>query len=115
MDKTPPLRPHLSLGWTVVFIWPLGPLVLIFILRNMADFGQVTLFVALFALGALLIPLLCVAAALNRLITRMLGPANPYGCPICDHDIRMSPHRCPNCGTRLIWGQLPPKRGHSVG
>jgi hypothetical protein len=30
-----------------------------------------------------------------------------YDCPVCGDSIVQTPHQCPSCGTRLIWGYLP--------
>ena len=51
-----------------------------------------------------LLPPLMFGAGL--LLIRFAKETAEYPCPVCGYDIRATPHRCPECGTQLRWGQL---------
>ena len=105
MEDTRPNR-RLSLGWALFFFWPaaFAPLLLAipFLFYAM---GSLTFVVVLALLGVL--GLFAMLDVLVRLITRRPHDEPIYACPGCGADIQQTPHRCPSCGARLIWGHRP--------
>ena len=93
------------MGWVTAFLWPAPLFVVMFLVRMAIDnaSGEVLLlcFVCLSAMGLSFQGLYL----LNKWLERRAE--GQYDCPVCGHDVMNTPHRCPNCGTRLIWGYLP--------
>jgi|ERR1700722_12005346 hypothetical protein len=107
MDETRPNR-RLCMGWALVFFWPLAatPLLVIPYLIGSLD----TLGILLLTAILIVITVLVVCDFAIRLITQRPMDEPMYPCPSCGADIEHTPHRCGNCGARLIWGHEPGPR-----
>ena len=105
MSDGMPARPGLSLGWVTAFLWPAPVIVILFLIRMAVSTasGDVLFicFVFLSAVGV------CAQAVyvLGKWISG--AKSGEYDCPVCGQNIVQTPHQCPSCGTRLIWGYLP--------
>jgi len=110
MEDRMPSRPGLSMGWVTIFFWPAPVFVVLFLLRAALDNASaevlVITFVFLSAVGMVFHGLYL----LNKWLSRRAE--GQYDCPVCGHDVMNTPHKCPNCGTRLIWGYLPGPGDH---
>ncbi len=45
--------------------------------------------------------------AVGRYLRSMKEEQPPIPCPKCSYDLRGNLFFCPECGTELLWGQLP--------
>jgi len=102
-------RSRLCMGWTVAFLWPAPIILVVAVAAQVAKQADVSFasFLLYFTFVAALFAFLLV---LVRLAKCRDGGESLYGCPTCGYDISRTPHRCPECGTRLIWGNLPGPR-----
>lgn len=107
MDDTPG-RPSLSTGWLLWFLWPVCVVACWMVGRGI-DTGWNATLVILLLVAVAGLGTAAVMDTLARVARRLLLGRSPgvYDCPVCRCDIRHTPHRCPHCGTRLQWGDLP--------
>ena len=89
------------MGWLAVFFWPFPLFVGLFLVRMVLDNAPAEVLLVFVVLSAMAIMVYLAGKSLAR---RAKGQ---YDCPVCGHNIMNTPHNCPNCGTRLIWGYLP--------
>lgn len=93
------------MGWVTAFLWPVPVFFLLFLFRmslgNVSAETFITCFVALTAVAVFVQALCQVGKWLSH------PREGLYDCPVCGHNVVKTPHRCPCCGTRLIWGYLP--------
>jgi len=90
------------MGWLAAFLWPAPAFVILFLARIALDNASAEVLLVVFVvLSAVAMTVYLAGKSLAR---RAKGQ---YDCPVCRHNIMNTPHNCPNCGTRLIWGYLP--------
>jgi hypothetical protein len=114
--------PGMTSAWLVTWLWPLVIAVPIIVLLYAQANGSdgIDEFFAMGFLSLLIIalffkPLIALVAAAARVTSGALRNQNPYGCPVCGHNIHATPHRCPGCGARLMWGELPRENRRASG
>jgi predicted RNA-binding Zn-ribbon protein involved in translation (DUF1610 family) len=96
------------MGWLTVFFWPAPIFVVLFLARAALDNASAEILVVVFVFLSAVGMSTHGVYLLGKWLTRRAEGL--YECPVCGHDIMNTPHRCPNCGTRLIWGYLPGPR-----
>jgi predicted RNA-binding Zn-ribbon protein involved in translation (DUF1610 family) len=105
MSTKMPSRPELCLGWVTAFLWPAPVFIVLFLLRALIENSSALMLGAGFVIIA---GLTVIVESVHVVFKWLVGrSAGAYDCPLCGHDICQTPHRCPQCGTRLIWGHLP--------
>ena len=93
------------MGWVAFFFWPAPVFMLLFFLRMALDNASAEIRVILFVFFSAVGMTTHGVYLLGKWLARRAE--GQYDCPVCGHDIMNTPHRCPHCGTRLIWGYLP--------
>jgi hypothetical protein len=102
-----PSRPSLSLGWLVFFLWPVPLFVILFLVRALLEEASFWVIAAAITVAS---AIAVAAEAIVHFNKWLASPGPEYSCPFCGHDILHTPHRCPSCGSRLIWGHVPGPR-----
>jgi predicted RNA-binding Zn-ribbon protein involved in translation (DUF1610 family) len=109
MSQTPQW-PGMVSGWLVSPLWPLAAGVLLALLTHHGSGPDIVDDVVWGILGliglAVLFKPLCFLLVRFSLLFHC-SRESAYACPACGNDIHLTPHHCPSCGTRLVWGELP--------
>ena len=109
MPQTPQSQWPMVSGWLVPFLWPLAAgAILTVLMRETSELDLLDFTVwgslGLIAIAVLFKPAQFLLIQLPHSFRQR--PRIVYACPACGHDIHLTPHHCPNCGTPLVWGEL---------